>query len=127
VTVATAERTCDFCGVSIEGLRDKARFCSASCRGKAARGEPYFPPALCEQCGEELPAGSRGDRRFCGERCRTRAHRARIAQIPPVTTVRVCGRENGTGSTACSCGGTFYDYDEDGERRCLSCSRPVAV
>jgi endogenous inhibitor of DNA gyrase (YacG/DUF329 family) len=37
----------------------------------------------CERCGEPLPAGLRGEARYCSKRCRQAASRARLKDRPP--------------------------------------------
>lgn len=64
-------RVCGQCGSSLEGRRRHARFCSATCRGRAARGELVPSPRRCRGCKRPI-AGRRADAVWCSERCRAR-------------------------------------------------------
>lgn len=46
---------------------------------------------MCVSCGSELPSGRRSDRRYCGGRCRVRAHRIRKGEGQHVRPTRKHG------------------------------------
>ena len=45
----------------------------------------------CVSCGSDLPSGRRSDRRYCGDRCRVRAHRIRTGEGKHVRPTRKHG------------------------------------
>ncbi len=45
----------------------------------------------CVSCGSDLPSGRRSDRRYCGGRCRVRAHRIRTGEGKHVRPTRKHG------------------------------------
>lgn len=50
-----------------------------------------MPVGKCVSCGSELPSGRRSDRRYCGGRCRVRAHRIRKGEGQHVRPTRKHG------------------------------------
>jgi predicted nucleic acid-binding Zn ribbon protein len=125
VTV-TAIRTCEVCSTPIDHMRRQAKVCSASCRGRKARREPYLPPRNCELCGDRCPAG-RADRRFCSDRCRRAAWQAR----QDVSRERLCALsepseaplEGPTRPKACECDSQLAHEDPDLGVICTKCGK----
>lgn len=77
-------RRCPVCGISIEGRRRQALYCSGACRAHASRvrdaiGAKFDPERACTECGEPL-AGRRSDALYCGTTCRVTAHKRRAAE-----------------------------------------------
>lgn len=76
-------RRCASCGERFASRRSDARFCSASCRSRASRGDARFSDSAlmviasrCESCGDAFLTQGRGRRpRFCSPRCRVTHHR----------------------------------------------------
>jgi hypothetical protein len=114
VACPDSKRFCKVCRADISDRRPHALCCSARCRGIAFRGGVYLPSEPCKGCGERLPEGSRGDRRWCSEACRQQTERA--TDSAAAAAPRASG---------CVCGGATY-LDEDDDRRCLSCGRVAA-
>jgi hypothetical protein len=122
VTVATAERTCEVCGESIDHLRADATSCGSSCRGRRFRIK--CPP--CGWCSKPVGPGRRYGSKFCSaacERADTELHIATERARKTAMTVSV-----GQIKARCpTCGGRAPGRDEDANWVCVGCSRPMPV
>jgi hypothetical protein len=69
------------CGGSMAERRPHARYCSATCRGRASRGEKAPPDRHCDYC-KWLIHGRRTDARYCDGLCKGRADAKKRAKPP---------------------------------------------
>ena len=77
---------CQHCKRKFYGRWRNVKFCSPAClqaeRNKTRREDredrlSELRERTCEHCGEEMPGLERASRRYCSNRCRQAAHRAR--------------------------------------------------
>lgn len=73
---------CAFCGslLHLYEWPTQGRFCSCSCEYRYDRFRRRYrrPQPACRVCGSALASGSRRGAKFCSNRCRQAAYRARV-------------------------------------------------